>query len=93
MTEAYANNPILALIGGIGPSELFILLLLPLAYVLPIWLAFRKYGEGQSHWRALAILATVLFSWIGYILVSCVHAATGGYVEGRKPSRSRESQS
>ena len=76
------------MIGGIGPSELFILLLLPLGYVLPIWLAFRKYGEGKAHWRTLAIVATVMFSWLGYILVSCIYSATGGYREGRTGSKS-----
>jgi len=76
------------MIGGLDPSELFILLLLPLCYVLPIWLACRKYGEGKSHWRTIAILATVMFSWLGYILVSCIYSATGGYREGRTGPKS-----
>lgn len=76
------NQPILS-IGGLGGRELFVLMVLPLLYIVPIWMSFRKYGEGKAHWRGLSILATLLFSWIGYILINSIHAGTQGYVEGR----------
>lgn len=76
-------NPQILFIGGLGGSELFVLIVIPLLYVVPIWMSFRKYGEGKAHWRGLSILATLLLSWIGYIIVSSIHAGTKGYVEGR----------
>ncbi len=75
-------DQLLRFIGGLGGRELSVLIVLPLLYVIPIWMSFRKYGEGKAHWRGLSILATLLFSWIGYILISSIHAGTKGYVEG-----------
>jgi hypothetical protein len=74
----------LSLLGLAGP-ELFLLLALPLLYVLPVWLSVRRYGPGQQHWRLFSILATLLLSWVGFILVASVRAGLAGYVEGRRP--------
>jgi hypothetical protein len=76
------HPPILAF-GPLGGPEMFILLLLPLLYLVPIWLSFRKYGEGKGHWRMLSIVATLLFSWLGYIVIGSLHSGAKGYVEAR----------
>jgi TctA family transporter len=78
----------LSFLGGLGASEWVALLGVPLLYILPLWLSFRNYGEGRTHWRTVSIVATLFFSWMGYILVSAMAAGTKGYVEGRtgKPS-------
>jgi hypothetical protein len=87
MIGAFGYNPILAFLGGIGQTELFTLLLLPLGYVLPIWMVCRKYGEVKSHWWAMAILAVLLFSWIGYILISGNQSGTGATVKDARDVR------
>jgi hypothetical protein len=73
----------LSFLGGLGSSELEVLLGVPLLYALPIWLSFRKYGEGRAHWRIVSIVATLFLSWIGYILVSAIESGAKGYAEGR----------
>jgi hypothetical protein len=73
----------LLFVGRPGGPEIFLLIVLPLLYVVPIWLSFRKYREGEEHWRGLSILATLLLSWVGYILIGSIRAGAKGYVEGR----------
>ena len=82
------------LLSFLGGSEMFVLIVLPLLYVLPIWMSFRKYREGKSHWRALSIIATLLLSWIGYILISSLHSGASGYTQARvQPPSPRDSAS
>ena len=81
-------NPIIA-IPGLGASETLVVLGIPLLYALPIWLACRRYGPGQYHWRLVAILATLLLSWIGYILVNAIKAGIAGFAEGVKSTEAQ----
>lgn len=67
----------------LGGQELFILLGIPLLYILPIWLSLRWYGPEQRQWRAISIIASLLMSWVGFILVRAIHSGFAGYQEGR----------
>ena len=77
----------LALIPGLGRQESLLVFSLLILWVVPIWLSIRIYRENQAHWRLFSVLATVCFSWIGFIVVRSIRAGASGYVDGRtKPS-------
>lgn len=66
-------------------QELIVLLGGGLGYLFPIALACKLYGKDELHWRHLTILATVLFSWIGFLTVRCIRAGVRGYVDAMEP--------
>jgi hypothetical protein len=68
---------------ALGGPELMVLIGIPLLYIVPIWVSIRVYREGQSHWRLISIVAVLLMSWVGFILVRAVKSGIGGYAEGR----------
>jgi hypothetical protein len=90
--ESKTMNTTLLFIGPIGGSELFILVGIPLCYLLPIYLSIKKYPENKSYWKILSILGVLMGSWIGYIIVSSLYAARRGYVDERLKSRSTSSR-
>lgn len=69
---------------ALSGDEMRILLSIPLFYLVPIWLSFRYYGKGEAHWRLFSILATVMGSWLGFVIVRAIRAGLRRYLEGRK---------
>lgn len=68
---------------ALGGDEMRILLSIPLFYLVPIWLSFRYYGKGERYWRLFSILATVVGSWLGFVIVRAIRAGLRAHLEGR----------
>ena len=73
---------------ALGGPEWIVLLVIPLLYIAPIWLSVRMYRDGESHWRLFSIIAVLLLSWVGFVLVLATKSGIRGYLEGRSQPRS-----
>jgi hypothetical protein len=67
-----------------GTPELFVLLGIPLLFILPVWLSLKIYKDELRFWRQLSCLASILASWPGFIIVRSIHQARKGYEDQRR---------
>ncbi len=75
---------LLVFLGPIGTPELLVLLGIPLLIILPIWMSFRVYKNELTLWKQLSCVASLLASWIGFVIVRCIHQAYTGYQDQRR---------
>jgi hypothetical protein len=67
-----------------GTQELFVLLGIPLLFILPVCLSLKIYKDELRFWRQLSCLASILASWPGFIIVRSIHQARKGYEDQRR---------
>jgi hypothetical protein len=67
-----------------GTPELLVLIGVPLLIILPIWMSFRIYKNDRTLWKQLSCVASLFGSWVGFVIVRCIHQAYKGYQDQKR---------
>ena len=72
-----------------GAPELLVLIGIPLLIIMPIWMSFRTYKNDLTLWKQLSCVASLFGSWIGFVIVRCIHQAYKGYQDQKRANANK----